>query len=120
MAKYLKKYAAELIDGMRLDGKSVVECCLLWGITEKEYNEWLETYPELQKAHEIGEMQCASWWHQNYRELATKGNASALTFGMKNIPKVGWQDKPADKEEEKEPVRVININVLPPRIGEDD
>lgn len=120
MAKYFKKYATELIDGMRLDGKSIVECCLIWGITDKEYNEFRENHQDFEDAHQKGEMQCAAWWHQNYRELATKGNASALTFGMKNIDKVSWTERPESKEEEKEPVRAINITVLPPRAGEDD
>lgn len=120
MAKYLKKYANELKDGMRRDGKSMVECCLIWGITLKEYEEMLDNNEELVRANEIGDMHCASWWHLKYRDLAEKGNASALTFGMKNIPKVSWQDKPADKAEEIEPVRAINITVLPPRAGEED
>ena len=120
MAKYLKKYAYELIGGMRRDGKSIVECCLIWGITIKEYEEMLESNNELARANEIGDMHCAAWWHFNYRELAQKGNASALTFGMKNIPKVSWMDKPDGKVEEIEPVRAINITILPPRAGEDD
>lgn len=120
MSKYLKKYTEELLGGIRNDGKSIVECCLIWGITDKEYADMLDAHEDLQYAHQIGEMQCAAWWHLKYRDLAEKGNASALTFGMKNIEKVCWQDKPIDKALEQEPVRAIAINVLPPRVGEDD
>ena len=115
MAKYLKKYAQELLDGMRKDGKSVIECCLEWGITDSQYNEWLEEHVDLAHAHHIGEMDCASWWHKNYRKLAENGNASALSFGMKNIDKVGWQDKPESKKEQEDPIRVLKITILPPR-----
>lgn len=115
-AKYQKKYAQDLIEGMRSDGKSVVECCLIWGITDKEYEEFLDEKKDLQHAHQIGEMHCASWWHFNYRELAKKGNASALQLGMKNIEKVGWQDRPDNKVEVVEPIRAIEITILPPRV----
>ncbi len=111
-------FTKDLLSGMRQDGLSVVECCLIWGVTDSEYNKLLESSPTLQRAHEIGEMHCAAWWHSNYRELARKGNASAMAFGMKNIAKVGWMDKPDIKEDEKEPVRAITISVLPPRVGE--
>ncbi len=115
MAKYLKKYTKELLDGMRSDGKSIVECCLIWGITDKEYSEWLDEHDDLEYAHQIGEMHCAQWWHQTYRGLAAKGNASVLQMGMKNIEKVGWQDRPETKKEEVEPIRAISITVLKPR-----
>jgi hypothetical protein len=115
MAKYLKKYAQELLDGMRKDGKSIVECCLIWGITDKEYNDFVVVHKDLQYAHEIGEMDCAAWWHINYRKLAENGNASALSFGMKNIDRVGWQDRPDSKAEAVEPVKAIEITILPPR-----
>ncbi len=120
MNKAVTKYASDLIGGMRLDGKSIVECCLIWGITEKEFNSFLTSNEELQKAHEIGDMQCAAWWHKNYRNLAENGNASALTFGMKNISKVSWMDKPDIKEESDEPLRAISITILPPRAVNDN
>lgn len=112
-------FIADLLAGMRNDGKSLIECCLIWGITDTEYGKLLDNNPELMRAHEVGEMHCAAWWHQSYRDLALKGNASALAFGMKNITKVGWADKPDLKDEEVEPVRAINITVLPPRVGEE-
>ncbi len=119
MNKAVTKYASDLISGMRSSGFSIIECCLLWGITDTEYNKLLENNPELIRAHEIGEMHCAAWWHASYRKFASKGNASALAFGMKNIDKVGWQDKPDSAEAAVEPVRSIQITVLPPRKGED-
>lgn len=118
MAKYLKKYAEELRKGMRKDGRSIVECCLIWGITDREYMDMLDAHPELQHAHQIGEMDCAAWWHMNYRKLAENGNASALSFGMKNIDKVGWQDRPEVKEQEQEPVKAIKITILPGRVDD--
>src|SRR5688572_3967036 len=101
-----------------MDGKSIIECCIGWGITDKDYYEMLSEKEELQKAHQFGEMHCAAWWHANYRKLAQNGNATALTLGMKNIEKVGWQDRPEPKEKEEEPIRAIEITILPPRKDE--
>lgn len=120
MSKYLKKYAEELKQGMRKDGKSVVECCLEWGILDTEYYKWLDEHQDLATAHQIGEMDCASWWHIQYRKLAQNGNASALSFGMKNIDKVGWQEKPENKKEVEEPIRELRISILPPRADLDE
>jgi len=109
----------DLLDGVRYDGTSVIECCLKWGITDSEYKAMLESSEELQRAHEIGEMHCAAWWHNNARELAAKGNASVLNFALKNT--IGWQDKPEIKAEEKpEPLRAVEISILPPRKDDDD
>ncbi len=110
----------DLHEGLRADGKSVVECCLMWQITDKEYYTELESSEELQKAHVIGEMHCASWWHQCFRGLAKKGNASALVFGMKNVAKVGWMDKPDIKEVVEEPLQAVSISIMPPRIDDED
>lgn len=119
MAKYLKRYSTELLEGLRKDGKSVVECCLVWGITDKDYEEFRNSSKEFEYAHHIGEMDCAAWWHINYRKLAEHGNASALAFGMKNVEKVGWVDKPDTKTEQKEPVTSLTITILPPRNEEE-
>ena len=103
-----------LLDGMRSDGRSLVECCLAWGLTDSEYNGLKEGSKELQRADEIGSMHCAEWWHKCFRDLALKGNASALAFGMKNV--VGWQDKPEIKEtKEEQPITAIEISLMQPR-----
>jgi hypothetical protein len=34
---------------------------------------------------------------------------------MKNIDRVGWQDRPDSKAEAVEPVKAIEITILPPR-----
>jgi hypothetical protein len=115
LTKKSKQFAEELLNGLRKDGRSVVECCLQWGITDTEYEELLQNDKKLQHAHQIGEMQAASWWHFTYRELAAKGNASVLQMGMKNVEKVGWQDRPDGKKEAPEPIKAITITVLPPR-----
>lgn len=119
MAKYLKRYSTELLEGLRKDGKSVVECCLVWNITDADYEDFREKHADFEYAHHIGEMDCAAWWHLNYRKLAQNGNASALAFGMKNIEMVGWQDKPDVRKEQEEPVKAITITILAPR-NEDD
>ncbi len=120
-SEVLETCISELLAGKRLDGGSMVECCLEWQITETEYKALLDSSLELRRAHEIGDMHCASWWHSKSRDLAAKGNASVMTFALKNMPKIGWQDKPDTKEEkEVEPLRAINISIMKPRVEDED
>ncbi len=116
MNKYKKKYAAELIAGLRIDGASDVECCLLWNVLYSEYKSWVKDIPEFAIAHEFGEMQASAYWYNMAKSLASKGNASVLTAGMKNIGVNNWVDKKADDAIQEEPIRAIEIRILPPRV----
>lgn len=116
--KYNKKFAKELLDGLRADGKSEVECCLEWGISLETYNQWVLDVAEFATAATFGKMQAAAWCHKKYREIAagkSPGNAAMMQFAMKNQEYIRWQDKPEAEEVKDEPVGVIQIEVLPQR-----
>lgn len=96
---------------------SVPEICQLWGITRSTYNNWVETYPEFKEADEHGKRDCMSWWHKLNRDVASgkvRGNAGVICFAMKNVEGIGWQDKVAIDNSGPEPIRQINISILPP------
>lgn len=113
MTGYASTYAEQLKRGMRLDGKTDVECCLEWGILYTEYKEWVRTIPEFTEAHEIGEMQYAAFWHNEAKKLATKGNATVLVAAMRNLTVKNWVDKREVAEEQEQPIAAIEINILP-------
>lgn len=115
-SKYKTKFAKQLRDGIRKEGLSVVELCLLWGITSATYYTWLKTIPKFAEAAEIGDMHQAAWWHQRYRAGATGQepcNAAMMNFAMKNVDKVKWVDKSEVHTTHDEQVTTIRIEYLP-------
>lgn len=120
MAEYDSKYAEQLLNGMRLDGKTDVECCLEWGILYTEYKEWVREIPAFAIAHEVGEMQYSSYWHNLAKGLAEKGNATVLVAGMRNLNVKNWVDKRETVEEQEQPITAIEISILPPYEEKED
>lgn len=115
--KYNKTYVRKLKDGLRCDGKSVVEVCQEWGISRTTYYYWVENHPEFKTAHEYGERDCAAWWQVLARKAAAgeiKANAGIICFAMKNVEGVNWADKIETKSTVDEQIRQINISILPP------
>lgn len=117
-SKYKKKYSTMLLEGLRSDGKSVIECCLAFGISAKTYYNWIKEHEEFAHAADIGDMQCAEWWHKNQRSVASgdsAGNAAVINFAMKNVDKIKWLDKSEVHTTHDEQIRTIRIEMLPPR-----
>lgn len=113
-SKYRPKFARELREGLRTDGKSKAECCQHWGITIDNYNQYLQTEPKFKEAHEIGETDWQAWWWRTYR-LGASGakpfvDAGLLKHASKTI--LGLVDKVEVKQETPPPVRKITINIL--------
>lgn len=120
-SKYKKKYAKQLIEGLRKDGKSIEECCLLWGVSDKTYQNWRKKYPEFEEAHQIGEMDKKAWWRQLQRKVAcgeSAGNAAIINFALKN--EADYVDRQETHHTHDEQIQTIKIEVLPkaPRIIE--
>lgn len=117
--KYRKKYTKQLLEGLRADGKSIEECCQIWGVNTKTYNNWIEKYPEFKEAAEFGERDKRAWWNKEHRDVASgvkPGNASCLNFGMKN--QADWVDKQEVHSLHEERLNIIKIEVLPRRIDQ--
>jgi hypothetical protein len=115
--KYNRKYCKQLIRGMRREGLSINKVCQLWGICRTTYNEWVEKHPEFAKAHEYGKRDYCIYLEDLAMEVASgqkKGNAGVLIFSLKNAEGLGWTDKVEVNTTSDEPIRQINISILPP------
>ncbi len=114
--KYDKKFARQLMKGLREDGLSIPEVCQLWNINRGTYYRWIEIHPEFKEAHEYGERDVIAFWHKLTRDAASgkiKANAGVICFAMKNIEGIGWKDKLEVTNDGVEQIQRININVLP-------
>lgn len=113
-SSYKKKYAKDLINGMRNHPKASIDrCCQEWGVTRNAYYNWLEIHPEFKAAAEIGERDYAIAFHDLMVDNATgvvKGNAGVLTLMAKNILK--WSDKVEIENTGPEQISRIEIEVL--------
>lgn len=115
-SKYRKKFTKELLKGLRKDGKSIEEVCLLWGISDQTYQNWRLKYPEFEEAHLIGEMDKKAWWRQLQRQVASgksAGNAAVINFALKN--EAGYVDKQEVHNTHDEKINIIKIEMLPSR-----
>ena len=113
-SSYKKKYAKDLINGMRQHPKASIDrCCQEWGVTRNAYYGWLEQHPEFKAAAEIGERDYAVAFHDLMVDNATgevKGNAGVLALMAKNILK--WSDKVEIENTGPEQISRIEIEVL--------
>ena len=104
------------MNGLRKDGKSIEEVCLLWGVSDKAYHAWREAHPEFEEAHRRGEMDKKAWWLQLQRKVASgesAGNAAVINFALKN--EAGYVDKQEVHNTHDERISTIKIEMLPPR-----
>lgn len=115
---YKKKYAKDLINGMRQHPKASIErCCQAWGIVRSTYYTWLDKYPEFKAAHEIGERDYQIAFHDLMVDNATgevRGNAGVLALMAKNILK--WSDKVEVETTGPSVVSRIEVDVIQPRL----
>lgn len=115
--KYDEKYAKQLASGIRYTkGLSIVELCRKWRISRTTYENWINTYEDFKHAHELGKMDYASYWHENFKGIALgeiKGNAGAAIFAMTNAEGINWSNKVDVHNTNEEQVQTINIKVLP-------
>ncbi len=115
-SKYRPKYAKDLRNGLRKDGKSLEEVCCLWGVTMMAYSAWRKTHPIFEEAHHIGEQDKTSWWRQVQREVASgarPGNAGVINLALKN--EAGYTDKQEVHNTHEERISTIKIEMLPSR-----
>lgn len=114
--KYHPKYGKELRAGLRKDGKSIDEVCILWNVSIDDYNFWRSKYPKFEEAHRLGARDQAAWWYKLQREGAQRNidvNAGMVNFAMKNIEGVKWRDVPEAVEHQERTVNRIQITIAP-------
>lgn len=112
-SKYRPKFARELREGLRADGKSIAEVCRYFGISFDNYNQWFKNIPEFERAVKIGEMDYQSWWAKTYRDVASglqEGNAGLLKYAATNV--LGWAEKTESKSHHEEEIRIIEITQI--------
>lgn len=116
-SKYDEKYAKQLASGIRYKkGLNKVDLCRMWRISSATYDNWVNTYEDFKHAHELGKMDYASYWHENFKGIALgeiKGNAGAAIFAMTNAEGINWSNKVDVNNTHEEQVQTINIKVLP-------
>lgn len=118
-SKYKPKYARELLNGLRQDGKSIEEVCSVWGVSRGTYDAWVKTHEKFKTAHEVGELDKIAWWRKVQRDVASgvmNGNAGVINLALKN--EAGYVDKQETVVRAEERLTVIKIEMLPRR--EDD
>ncbi len=114
-SKYKKKYAKQLMEGMRLDGKSIEECCSIWGVSVDAYRDWRKAHPEFEEAHRQGDRDKRAWWFQLQRKVASgeaHGNASVINFALKN--EADYVDKTEVHNTHEEAITTLRIEVHQP------
>ena len=114
-SKYRPKYAKDLRNGMRKDGKSIAEVCNIWGVTKIAYDGWRKTFPTFEHAHQIGEQDKQAWWFQIQRKVASgeqAGNASIINFALKN--ENDYVDKSEVHNTHEEQITTLRIEVHKP------
>lgn len=124
--KYKKKYARELINGIRRkpyvdeNGReyswSIERLCWHWGISETTYRAWKEEFKSFAEACEIGDRDYKIYWMEKIEDgvaLGKSANGSLLKLLAGNI--LGMSDKKEVTTNAPEnQLKTININVLPP------
>ncbi len=110
--KYNRKFIRQLERGLRKDGKSIVEICQLWGISENTYYEWIREHGEFAYAHEIGKRDEKAYWQKLCRRAAEgeiKANGTILKVAASVM--LGWQEK-VTMEHTTQPIQTIKIELI--------
>jgi len=114
-SKYRPKFAKDLRNGLRKDGKSLEEVCNIWGVTMTAYNNWIKAHPTFAEAHQIGEQDKTAWWRVVQREVASgarPGNAGVINLALKN--EAGYVDKQEIEHKHDEQITTIRIEHIQP------
>ena len=74
------------------------------GITATTLYDWLNKYPEISEDHKKGREVADITVMNALYQSAIDGNVTAMIFWMKN--RMGWKDKPEDKESVKNNVTI--------------
>ncbi len=114
--KYKSKFAKQLREGLRLDGRTIAECCVEWGITRSVWYQWIDKIPEFAEAVEMSELHSEAYLAKIYRNVMEgkeSGNAGMLINAAKYV--LGWDGKPEVAKEEVQDIRVLNIQIMDSR-----
>ena len=112
---YKPKYAKQLRNGLRKDGKSIDEVCAIWGVSTDAYRDWRKAHPAFEEAHKQGDRDKRAWWFALQRKVASgeaTGNASVINFALKN--EADYVDKTEVHNTHEEQITTLRIEVHKP------
>lgn len=112
---YKKKYAKQLLNGLRKDGKSIEEVCAIWGVSVDAYRDWRKAHKEFEEAHKQGDRDKRAWWFSLQRKVASgeaTGNASVINFALKN--EADYVDKTEVHNTHEEQITTLRIELHKP------
>ena len=110
-SKYQDHYVQDLKDLMA-NGRSNIQICAEWKISEKTFYRWMEDKPELKKAYEDALPQCQSYW-EAMGEAGMLGKIQrfnpTLYLAFMNNKFNGWA---REKKDEGPKINIENMQVL--------
>lgn len=108
---YNETYCDNLIEEMS-QGKLNIEVIAKWGISKKTFYRWVEKYPDLHDAYEIGLVHCEAWWVKFGRECAIRGDDKGFKYFISIMNnKFAWGKDDA-KGTTNQTINISNMNVL--------
>ena len=97
-SKYDPAYCDAIIDHMA-EGWSAASFAASIRVSRATINVWAEAHPDFLEALGAAKVACAAWWEKQGRNVAetggAPGQATMITFGLKNMGRDDWQDKVA-------------------------
>lgn len=97
-----------LIDLMK-EGKTNVQCCSEWDISEETFYAWIKTHKNFSESYKKGKTHLNNWWINKGHDLMTlpsrETNPAIFIWMTRNI--LGWKDKIEVSEEDKEPDSLV-------------
>lgn len=122
-SKYKKKYAKELLNGIRrtprlvsqtgvVHGWTIEWLCIRWDISPRTYDRWVGEYTSFAEAHEVGKRDFAAFIEEQYDEAMydKRVNGGLMKFKMQNIH--GWTDKKQVETKNEEQIHRVVIERL--------
>jgi len=91
---YHEDYCNEVVDFLK-DGHSLAAFGGHIGVSRETLYRWMRTQPEFAEAVKRAQAKSILWWERRILDLAQtgRGNAAAITFGLKNRAPEDWRDK---------------------------
>jgi hypothetical protein len=106
---YKQEYPEQLIKLMS-EGKLDIQVYALWDISKDTFYRWLNEYPELREAHNIGMVKCEAVYIDLAQQAMAKGDDKGFKYYISLMNnKFGWE-KGAKGQETT--INIGNMNVL--------
>lgn len=111
MSKYSKSHATDLTKKMA-SGMSDTEVMALWGVSRGTFYKWMQKYPELKEAHEVGKVM----FDAIHEDLGRQGMLKLTDIDYqfwRDLGKYrhGWSEKPSTATTNTQ-INIESMNIL--------